>query len=43
MHEIQQAANSMGVAVISEEAARINNGILVDYMPSEEALDEPEI
>jgi hypothetical protein len=43
MHQIQQAANPMGATVISEEAARVNNAILLDYMPSEVALDEPEI
>jgi len=41
--EIQQAENPTAAMVISVEAARVDNGILLDYLSSEVALQEPEI
>jgi len=41
--EIQQAENPMPAVVISVEAVRIDNAILLDYLTSEVALEEPEI
>jgi hypothetical protein len=41
--QIQQAENPMPTVVISVEAARIDNAILLDYLNSEVALEEPEI
>jgi hypothetical protein len=41
--QIQQAENPTPAAVISMEAARVDNAILVDYLTSEVALEEPEI
>jgi len=41
--QIQQAENPTPAAVISTEAARIANAILLDYLTSEVALEEPEI
>jgi len=42
-HQIQQAENPMPAVVISVEAARVDNAILLDYLTSEVALEEPEI
>jgi len=42
-HQIQQAENSIPAVVISTEAASVVNAILVDYLTSEVALEEPEI
>jgi len=42
-HEIQQAENTTPAVVISVEAARVDNAILLDYLISEVAHDEPEI
>jgi hypothetical protein len=42
-HQIQQAENPTPAMVISVEAARVENAILPDYLPSEVALEEPEI
>jgi len=39
---IQQAENRTLGVVISVEAARVDNAILLDYLPSEVALEEPE-
>jgi len=41
--QIQQAENPTPAVVISEEAACIDNAILLDYLASEVALEEPEI
>jgi hypothetical protein len=41
--QIEQAENSTLAVVISVEAARVDNAILLDYMISEVALEEPEI
>jgi hypothetical protein len=41
--EIQQAENSTPAMVISVEAARVDNPILLDNLASEVALEEPEI
>jgi hypothetical protein len=41
--QIQQAENSTPAAVISTEAARVDNAILLAYLISEVALEEPEI
>ena len=41
--QIQQAENPTPAAVISVEAARVNNAMLLDYLTSEVALEEPEI
>jgi len=43
MCQIQQAENPTPTAVISVEAARVDNAILLDYLTSEVALEEPEI
>jgi len=42
-HQIQQAQNPPPAAVISTEAARVDNAILLDYLTSKVALEEPEI
>jgi len=42
-HQIQQAENPTPALVISVEAARVDNAILLDYLPSEVALEEAEI
>jgi len=42
-HQIQQAENPTPAEVISVEAARVENAILLDYLTSEVALEEPEI
>jgi hypothetical protein len=42
-HQIQQVENPMPPVVISVEAARVDNAILLDYLTSEAALEEPEI
>jgi len=39
----QQAENPTPAVVISVEAARVDNAILLDYLTSEVALEEPEI
>jgi hypothetical protein len=41
--QIQQAENPTHAVVISVDAARVDNAILLDYLASEVALDEPEI
>jgi hypothetical protein len=41
--QIQQAENPMPAVVISMEAVRVDNAILLDYLTSEVALEEPEI
>jgi hypothetical protein len=41
--QIQQAENPTPAAVISTEAALVNNAILLDYLTSKVALEEPEI
>jgi len=41
--QIQQAENPTPTVVISAEAPRVDNGILLDYLTSEVALEEPEI
>jgi len=41
--QIQQAENPTPAEVISVEAARVDNAILLDYLTSEVALEEPEI
>ena len=41
--QIQQAENPTPAVVISVEAAHVDNAILVDYVTSEVALEEPEI
>jgi hypothetical protein len=41
--QIQQAENPTPAVVISVEAAPVDNAILLDYLASEEALEEPEI
>jgi hypothetical protein len=41
--QIQQAENPMPAVVISTEAASVDNAILLDYLNSEVALEEPEI
>jgi len=40
---IQQVENSMRALVISTEAAHVDNAILLDYLTSKVALEEPEI
>jgi len=40
---MQQEENPTPAMVISVEAARVDNAILLDYLPSEVALEEPEI
>jgi hypothetical protein len=42
-HQIQQAENTTPAMVISVEAARVDNAILLDYLASEVALEKPEI
>jgi len=42
-HQIHQADNPTPAVVISVEAAHVDNAILLDYLTSEVALDEPEI
>jgi hypothetical protein len=41
--QIQQVENPTPAVVISMEAARVDNAILLDYLTSEVALEEPEI
>jgi len=41
--QIQQAENPLPAVVISVEAARVDNAILLDYLTSEVALEEGEI
>jgi hypothetical protein len=41
--QIQQAENPMPAVVISTEAAHVVNAILLEYLTSEVALEEPEI
>jgi len=41
--QIQQAENPMPAEVISVDAACVDNAILLDYLTSEVALEEPEI
>jgi len=41
--QIQQGENPTPVVVISVEAVRVDNAILLDYLTSEVALEEPEI
>jgi hypothetical protein len=41
--QIQQAENTTPAVVIGVEAARVDNAILLDYLTSEVALEEPEI
>jgi len=41
--QIQQAENPTPAVVIRVEAARVDNAILLDYLASEVALEEPEI
>jgi hypothetical protein len=41
--QIQQVENPTPAAVISTEAARIDNAILGDFLTTEVALEEPEI
>jgi hypothetical protein len=41
--QIQQAENPTPAVVISVEAARVDNAILLDYLTSEVALEHPEI
>jgi len=41
--QIQQAENPTPAVVISVEVARVDNAILLDYLTSEVALEEPEI
>jgi len=42
-HQMQPAENPTPAVVISVEAARVDNGIFLDYLASEVALEEPEI
>jgi len=41
--QIQQAENQMPAVVISVEAAHVDNAILLDYLTTEVAIEEPEI
>jgi hypothetical protein len=41
--QIEQAENPTPAMVISVEAGRVDNAILLDYLASEVALEEPEI
>jgi hypothetical protein len=41
--QIQEAENPMPAVAFSLEAARVENAILLDYLASEVALEEPEI
>jgi len=40
---VQQAENPTSAVAISVEAARVDNAILLDYLASKVALQEPEI
>jgi hypothetical protein len=42
-HQIQQAENPTPATVISTDAVSVDNAILLDYLTSEVALEEPEI
>jgi hypothetical protein len=42
-HQIQQVENPMPAEVISMEAARVENAILLDHLTYNVALEEPEI
>jgi hypothetical protein len=42
-HQIQQAENPTPAVVISVEAALVGNAVLLEYLASEVALEEPEI
>jgi len=42
-HQIQQAENPTPAVVISVEAARVGNAILLNYLATKVALEEPEI
>jgi hypothetical protein len=42
-HQIQQAENPTTAVVIRVEAARVVNAIVLDYLTSEVAIEEPEI
>jgi hypothetical protein len=42
-HQIQQVANPTPAVVISVNAAHVDNAILLEYLASEVALEEPEI
>jgi hypothetical protein len=42
-HQIQQAENAKPAVVISMQAAWVDNSILLDYLTSEVAIEEPEI
>jgi len=42
-HHVQHAGNTTPAIVISVEAAHVDNTILLDYLSSEVALEEPEI
>jgi hypothetical protein len=42
-HQIQQAENPTPAVVITVDAAAENNAMLLDYLTSEVALEEPEI
>jgi hypothetical protein len=42
-HQIQPVENPTPAVVISMEAASVNNAVLLDYLTSEVALQEPEI
>jgi len=42
-HQIQQVENPTPTKKISVEAARVDNAILLDYLTSEVALEEPDI
>jgi hypothetical protein len=41
--QIQQAENPMPAMVMSVEAAHVDNAILLDYLTTKVALEEPEI
>jgi hypothetical protein len=41
--QIQQAENPTPAVVFSVEAARVDNAIILDYLASEVALEQPEI
>jgi len=42
-HQIQQAENTMPAMVTSMEGGRVNNAIVLHYLTSEVALEEPQI
>jgi hypothetical protein len=42
-HQIQMAGNPMPVVVISVEPEHVDNAILLDYLSTKVALQEPEI